>query len=270
MNLQELLLHMHPALAGVIVPTIALIGVAAIPYLDRSTEAQGIWFGTKNSVRTTLFSSAYAAWFTVWLILFDQGRHTYIYEKVTGKPWLGDKNLPDWLPAFFVALWELMFVRNTRSIQTEWSWSICGNLVETVQGGGHDGCLNWPQDLSHIPMPFNGTSWPKWGADSGEPPPGWYQDLPGWLTGLFWYDLNLNLPAFIVEIALPTAMMVGLSVLLIYLLWRVGWVNSRRDVVISLFTGFMTVYWVLTIVGSTFRGAAQDLVLPWDVPKPDG
>src|SRR3972149_10558225 len=33
LNLQELLLHMHSALAGVIVPTIALILLAAIPYL---------------------------------------------------------------------------------------------------------------------------------------------------------------------------------------------------------------------------------------------
>jgi hypothetical protein len=32
----------------------------------------------------------------------------------------------------------------------------------------------------------------------------------------------------------------------------------------------MTVFWVLTIVGAGFRGAGQDLVLPWSVPKPEG
>src|SRR3954447_7539699 len=41
LNLQELLLHMDPALAGVIVPTIALIALGAIPYYDQSTEGQG-------------------------------------------------------------------------------------------------------------------------------------------------------------------------------------------------------------------------------------
>ena len=41
LNLQELLLHMEPAWAGVIVPTIALILLAAIPYWDRSSEGQG-------------------------------------------------------------------------------------------------------------------------------------------------------------------------------------------------------------------------------------
>jgi quinol-cytochrome oxidoreductase complex cytochrome b subunit len=35
LNLQELLLHMHPSLAGVIVPTVALLLIAVIPYVDR-------------------------------------------------------------------------------------------------------------------------------------------------------------------------------------------------------------------------------------------
>src|SRR5579884_3677932 len=38
LNLQELLLHMNPALAGVIVPTVLLILLAIIPYYDRSNE----------------------------------------------------------------------------------------------------------------------------------------------------------------------------------------------------------------------------------------
>ena len=46
LNLQELLLHMNPALAGVVVPTVFLIVLAAVPYIDRSQEGQGTWFGT--------------------------------------------------------------------------------------------------------------------------------------------------------------------------------------------------------------------------------
>src|SRR5262245_16562504 len=44
LNLQELLLHMEPGLAGVVVPTLALVLVAAIPYVDRNPEGQGQWF----------------------------------------------------------------------------------------------------------------------------------------------------------------------------------------------------------------------------------
>jgi menaquinol-cytochrome c reductase cytochrome b/c subunit len=87
LNLQELLLHMHPALAGVVVPTVWLILLAALPYFDRSNEGQGVWFGTKDSVRITLFSAVYAVVLTVALILYDGGKHTVLYKQLTGHDW---------------------------------------------------------------------------------------------------------------------------------------------------------------------------------------
>ena len=70
---------------------------------------------------------------------------------------------------------------------------------------------------------------------------------------------------------IPVAIMVGLPILMILILRRIGWVvTTRASAMIAIFTGFMTVYWVLTIIGAGFRGAGQDLVLPWDVPKPIG
>src|SRR5437667_6622131 len=60
LNLQELLLHMDKAWAGVIVPTIALTFFAVIPYIDRSREGQGVWFGTKYAVRLAIVSVIYA------------------------------------------------------------------------------------------------------------------------------------------------------------------------------------------------------------------
>jgi quinol-cytochrome oxidoreductase complex cytochrome b subunit len=60
LNLQELLLHMNAGLAGVIIPTIALGGIAAIPYFDRSPLGVGI-LGTSAKGRkiigfTTIFT----------------------------------------------------------------------------------------------------------------------------------------------------------------------------------------------------------------------
>jgi quinol-cytochrome oxidoreductase complex cytochrome b subunit len=288
LNLQELLLHMHPALAGVIVPTVALILLAAVPYLDRSKEGQGTWFGTVNSVRITIFSTIFAAVGTVMLILYDSGKHVEMYEKITGSSWrVGEREVsaegalvnsgrPSWLPevGIIAATWDLIFSRDLRSIQTEWEW-------DSPLG-------KWPDSFTEIPIPLNGTSWPRWGLthdDAGnaisgyhhdpvtgavQPPPQWYQNLPDWLTGLFWYDLNLNLPAFVVEILIPTALMVGLPVLLIFILWRIGWVRTRRDVAISIFSGFISVYWIMTIAGAAFRGAGQELVFPWHVEPIDG
>ena len=249
MNLQELLLHMHPALAGVIVPTIALVLIAAIPYIDRSNEGQGSYFSTLNSVRITLFSAAYTAFFAVALVLFDQSRHVNVYEKITGKPWLGTKDLPDWLPDWMEALYRLMFIRSNRAIQTEWKWSI-------LRPGGGDHHWDWPQDFDHIPVPLNDINLPDW--------------IPGWLQTLYWHNLNINFPAFLTEQLIPIVLMIGLPVLLIVILRRLRWVVTRRDAIIALFTGFVTTYWVLTIIGAAFRGAGQDLVLPWDVPRPEG
>ena len=55
LGLQELLLHMHPALAGVIVPGAVLTLLAAIPYIDRSRAGTGIWFSTPKGFRSPSF-----------------------------------------------------------------------------------------------------------------------------------------------------------------------------------------------------------------------
>lgn len=60
LNLQEMLLHMDPALAGVIIPTLALGGIAAIPYIDRSPLGVGI-LGTSTKGRKII---AFTAVFT--------------------------------------------------------------------------------------------------------------------------------------------------------------------------------------------------------------
>src|SRR5262245_6148195 len=67
LNLQELLLHMDKAWAGVILPTIALTFFAIIPYVDRSREGQGTWFGTKNAVKITVITTIYATFISIFL-----------------------------------------------------------------------------------------------------------------------------------------------------------------------------------------------------------
>ncbi len=250
MNLQELLLHMHPGLAGVIVPTFALVLLAALPYVDRSREGQGAYFGTPNAVRITLFSVAFTSVFITGLILYDQGRHVNVVTNIAQRI---DKDW-EWPTA-------LAPFQNVRSIQTGWEWSIPVPESAQLGGGEHDGELNWPDDFQHVPMPFNGTSgpeWMRWGKPTG---------LPDWLEALYWYDLNMNTPAFVVEVFIPVSLMVGLPALMILILRRMGWVHTFHDAAIALFTGFITSYVILTIIGAGFRGAGQDLVLPWDVPS---
>ncbi|RLT40935.1 MAG: hypothetical protein DWI58_09830 [Chloroflexi bacterium] len=104
LNLQELLLHMHPALAGVIVPTIALIALGAIPYWDNTAEGQGEWFSTPRAKLNAYVGAATGFIGTLLLILFDDAQHAKMWEKVTGSDWP--------IPA----------LRNLRAIQNEIPW----------------------------------------------------------------------------------------------------------------------------------------------------
>ncbi len=223
LNLQELLLHMEAGLAGVVVPTLALVGIAAIPYIDRSTEGQGQWFSSPHSVKITIFSWAFTIVATVFLIMFDSGK----FESAT-----------EWFPG----LPEGQGLSGTRTLQTNWEWSI--------------GDFDYPTDLNTIPAPF--------GIDN--------INLPGdRKVFLYWNDGELQIVNFIVEQGIPVAVIVALTVLLIVWQWKLGWVRNRRDVMIVLFSGFMAAFLVLTIVGTAFRGEGLNLVMPWDVPThPEG
>src|SRR5690554_3626053 len=72
LGLQELLLHMHPSLAGVIVPTVVLVGLAALPYIDRRRKGTGIWFSGPKGKAITAFSAFYTIVWELALIFMDE------------------------------------------------------------------------------------------------------------------------------------------------------------------------------------------------------
>jgi len=209
LNSQELLLHMDPGMAGVIVPTVWLGILIAFPYFDREQEGQGGWFKTANSVRLTVWSALVGAFGTAILIIWDSGKlATFLHD------WFGISGGP-----------RFEFLQSAASIQSQ---------------------LPWPQWSTHIPY--------------------------------LWFNLvlldepfhHLNFPKFMVTIGIPMAIIVGLPGLLIYALWRKGWVVTRRDALIVLFSGWVAAYGVLTVVGTGFRGESQVLVFPWGLQANEG
>jgi quinol---cytochrome c reductase cytochrome c subunit, bacillus type len=73
LNLQELLLHMHPSLAGVLIPAgVVFVAIPLIPYFDRNTADVGKWFGTAKAVPITIFTSVYSTIVLIALIVFDE------------------------------------------------------------------------------------------------------------------------------------------------------------------------------------------------------
>lgn len=72
LSLQELLLHMNASLAGVIVPTVIIVLIAAIPYIDKDERGLGIWFTTRKGVEIFRFSFLYTTVWVLALIFFDE------------------------------------------------------------------------------------------------------------------------------------------------------------------------------------------------------
>lgn len=60
LGLQELLEHMHPTLAGVLIPTALIVFLIALPYIDNSRAQAGVWFSSERGKRITLWSAVYA------------------------------------------------------------------------------------------------------------------------------------------------------------------------------------------------------------------
>ncbi len=72
LSLQELLLHMHPALAGFFVPVLLILVLMAVPYLDRSKDDMGVWFSSKKGKSIAIWSAVYTTVWCLGLILFDE------------------------------------------------------------------------------------------------------------------------------------------------------------------------------------------------------
>jgi len=167
LNLQELLLHMDAGLAGVIIPTLALIGLAAIPYIDRSPLGVGILGGSAKGRKIIGFTALYTFVVSIVFVVADE------YIEVGGS---------------------------------------------TRRGFGIGALL---QDAGY----------------------------PEWVYSQLW-------PSLVILAAIG-----GLVALV-----KRRFHPTRRELVIALFTGFVATYVMLTIFGTSFRGEAQALTWPWDLP----
>ena len=89
LNLQELLLHMDAALAGVIIPGLVIVILMVIPYIDRSKKDVGIWFASRKGRSIAIWSTVYTTIWIIGLILFD--------EYVRVKSLVSGEVLPGWI-----------------------------------------------------------------------------------------------------------------------------------------------------------------------------
>jgi hypothetical protein len=59
MGLQEMLEHGHPTLMAVALPTLMVLFVIAVPYIDNSTKGAGRWFTSTRGRRLSAYSAIY-------------------------------------------------------------------------------------------------------------------------------------------------------------------------------------------------------------------
>jgi quinol-cytochrome oxidoreductase complex cytochrome b subunit len=69
---QELLLHLPPVLAVVVIPALSLLLLAAIPYLRYQSDPSGVWFQSHRGRRTALLAAVVAAIVTPLWVVADE------------------------------------------------------------------------------------------------------------------------------------------------------------------------------------------------------
>ena len=70
MGLQELLLHFHPLVGAIIIPSIALLGIFLLPFFDINLNSVGIYFRSRRGRSLTLLAAGIAILSTpLWVVL---------------------------------------------------------------------------------------------------------------------------------------------------------------------------------------------------------
>lgn len=111
MGLQELLEHMHPLVAGVIIPTILVLFLIGLPYIDHSRQGAGVWFTSKRGKRIVGWTALYTLIVMPIYILLD---NTYSVREIlrTAVPqWVAQGLIPAVIIAVIVALPVLVLSR---------------------------------------------------------------------------------------------------------------------------------------------------------------
>lgn len=93
-GLQELLEHMHPLVAGIILPTILVGFLVVLPYLDRARAGAGVWFTSGRGKRIAGWTALYTAVVMTALIALDNQFNLREMLRGRAPEWLAQGLLP--------------------------------------------------------------------------------------------------------------------------------------------------------------------------------
>jgi quinol-cytochrome oxidoreductase complex cytochrome b subunit len=117
-GLQELLEHMHPTLAGVIIPTILILFLVMLPYIDHSRAGVGVWFSSRRGKRIVIGSAVYTLVVMPAYVVLDNAFSLRELLRHAAPQWVAQGLLPAAIIALLVAL-PVLFLRLRRASTRE-------------------------------------------------------------------------------------------------------------------------------------------------------
>jgi menaquinol-cytochrome c reductase cytochrome b/c subunit len=158
-GLQELLEHMHPTLAGVVIPTGLIIFLVVLPYLDHSRAKAGVWFSSKRGKRIVGWTALYTLIVMPAYVLLDNAFSLRELLRRAVPEWVAQGLLPAVIIGVLVvvpvlALWRMK--ANTREyLLALFTVMFVSAIVFTITGflfRGPGFKLYWPW---HMPDGYN-------------------------------------------------------------------------------------------------------------------
>lgn len=161
-GLQELLEHMHPTLAGVVIPGLLVAFLVALPYLDRERAGAGRWFGGARGKWITLYTALYTLVVMPSLIVLDNLFSVRESLRGLAPDWVAQMLIPalvltlaSILPALLLRRWrpairEVMLALFTMMIVSAFIFTLSGFLF---RGPGFK--LYWPWQMPDGYNPFD-------------------------------------------------------------------------------------------------------------------
>lgn len=104
MGLQEMLEHGHPTLMAVILPTIMVLFVLAIPYLDNSRSGAGRWFTSQRGKQFAKYTALYALVVMPIFIVIDSAFPPRELLRGLAPDWVGQILIPSVIMGLIVLL----------------------------------------------------------------------------------------------------------------------------------------------------------------------
>jgi hypothetical protein len=161
-GLQELLEHMHPMVAGVLIPTALILFLVALPYLDKGRDHRGIWFATPRGKWIVVGVAVYTLVVIPAYIVLDNAFSLREMLRTSAPQWIAQGLLPVAILLLLTAVPLLVLWRRgaTRPelVMALFTILLVSAAVFTISGfffRGPGFNLYWPWEMPNGYSPWN-------------------------------------------------------------------------------------------------------------------